>query len=340
MQRNFYVVLLLSLLSAGCGGGSSSDSDSLSGSGSKQNTETETGGEAYKCTATAASQDSFIDDFIENNTADRDWGIGRSLAFQFMAENLSVTDIAEQYNAARALDPTINEKLKMPTQSTWNNMSSAEKALYLVNSERCARGIMPLEGIAPNLLDSASIYAAELASTRVLTHGPAGSITTRMSAAGVDTGSGGNADFVSQNESLGRHQVSIDGSVYLTQYGVEARAVYDWLYDDINDGASGYGHRTHVLLKDYTENSGESTSEGLFGFAINVINFDYSAGGINYKSTESWSVMHSFDPSNSYNMAAVTQAPDLFGPESQLDCLAGSYIASQDSDGYNNSVCD
>lgn len=325
------------MLSVACGGGASNTSD-VSETSSKEDV-AEVGGEAYKCTATITSQDSFQDNFIQNNTADRNWGIGRSLKFQFMAVSLTVTDIAEQYNAARALDSTINEKLKMPSQAVWDNMFSEEKALYLVNSERCARGIIPLEGIAPNLLDSASTYSAELASTGILTHGPTGSITARMSAAGVNTGSVGNADFVSQNESLARHQVSIDGSEYLTQYGVEARAVYDWLYDDINDGGTGYGHRTHVLLKNYTENSGEPEAEGFFGFAINVINFDHTADSINYKSTESWSVMHSFDPNDSYNMATIIDAPNLFGPESQSDCLTGTYTASQDSEGYNTSTC-
>ena len=355
MNKKIFLVASLSLMLTACGG---DDDNEVVASGSEipesatpesttpESTTPESTPEVstmeYKCPATVVTDDVYSDYFIANNTADRDWGIDQSIPFQYLVESIDVAQIAREFNEARALDPTIHEKLQMPEQVIWNNMSSSEKTLYLVNSERCARGIMPFQGIVPNMVDSADAYASVLAATRILTHGEpaAEKILERMEAAAVNVSAGGNADFVFQNESLAMHQANTDGDGFLSLYEPEVKAVYTWLYDDIEDQGTGYGHRTHLLRNQYVDNSGDANVEGLFGLANQVITFEFESGGDVFKATEAWTVLHSFDPNGSFSMASITAAPSLMGPSSQTDCQRDStFTAAEDADGNNTSTC-
>ena len=343
MKKRLLTLVSVSLLLAACGG-----SDTPTPTPTPTPTAAANPGvsPSYKCPATAATDAAYNDTFIAARTADRDWGADTpaNSAFRNQVANYSVDDIANQFNAARALDPTINEKLIMPSQASWDSMSVNDKGLFLVNSERCARGILPLEGSISNMTVSAGTYAAEISSGGVLTHGdkPVEAIKARMATAGViRSGSGINSDFIEQNESLALVQAG--GSPDRpTLDEVQARAVYDWIYDDINDQGSGYGHRTHVLRNDYIENSGVSGMEGLFGLAT-TINSDRTLeqGGNTFLMVEGWTVLHSFDPNSSFNMGAISASPVIFGPRSQADCETGSTFTEKSSDdGLNMSTCE
>ena len=321
-------------------GGQTTGGETTGGEG-----ENPSGPVAYKCPSTIESDAAYVDTFVANRMADRNWGADKSNAtaegqtFRNQSFQYTVSDIAGQFNTARALDPTIKEELKMPNQSDWDAMSANDKSLYLVNSERCARGITPLEGSISNMIDSANLYAQDLSTNRVLTHGsnPVEDIKARMTAAGVNRGE--NADFIAQNESLATVGAGTSpGFTRPSLYEIEVRAVYNWIYDDINDGGSGYGHRTHVLRNKYEENSGTSNvAEGLFGMATIENDFDDASGNL---FREGWTVMHSFDPNATFDMSAVAAAPAIQGPESAADCEAGStYIESTDADGNNTSTC-
>ena len=347
MNKQIFLVVSLSLMLAACGGDDKAETvDSVAGNPGTEEPETATPTETptetpiaeYKCPATVATDELYSDSFIAANTADRDWGVDRTQRFQLLIDSISVADIVGQFNAARASDPTIHEKLQMPEQAAWDNMSSSGKTIYLINSERCARGIMPLQGIVPAMVDSADEYASVLASTRVLTHGEpaAEKIAERMTAAGVVVGTDENADFIEQNESLAMHQATTTGDDFLSLYEPEVKAVYSWLYDDIEDQGDGYAHRTHLLRNKYDDNSGDANTEGLFGLANQVITFEQGQ----VKATEAWTTMHSFDPNASFSMATVTAAPALMGPSSQADCgSASTFTASEDADGNNTSTC-
>ena len=102
---------------------------------------------AFTCPATSVTDGNYIDTFVNSGRAahsrgnkvtgvgaDRRWGVGKGKEFQFQVANFTVADIAGQFNAARAADPTIQEKLIMPSQRTWNAMSPNDKGLFLVNS--------------------------------------------------------------------------------------------------------------------------------------------------------------------------------------------------------------
>ena len=293
--------------------------------------------------------------------ADRDWGADKStttqagLEFRFQVANFTAADIAGQFNAARALDPTIKEKLIMPSQADWDLMDANDKALFLVNSERCARGIMPLSGSYSMLVDSADTYSKVMSASGNLSHTePAGSgtdkeaaIAGRMTAVGVDTASGGNADFIEQNESLAFVQASAvwpssSPGARNTLKEVEARAVYNWLYDDIQDSSTtGYGHRTHLLRNKYEDNSGNAGEEGLFGLAteINTDRSDTVEPNIQLH-TQAWVTVHTFDPNGTFNMGAITSPPVIYGPKSQADCGSGTYTESVDANGSNTSTCE
>jgi len=81
-----------------------------------------------------------------------------------------VAEIEKAFNNARAIDGTVFQYLKMPSQEDWDAMSVQQQGLYLINSERQARGIKPYEGVSPNIVTVAKNYADFTRSANLLAY--------------------------------------------------------------------------------------------------------------------------------------------------------------------------
>ena len=209
----------------------------------------------------------------------------------------SVDDIARVYNNARAHDSTITQELVMPQQEVWDTMSVQERGLYLLNNERYYRGIKPYEGISGNVSAVAQEYANLLYSTGTFGHYEDETPWDRLDR---DSAIANNRDFFSYAENLYAH-----GSSATYAENPIAQAIYAFMYNDNVATGGSYGHRNFCLATGLNDNSGESTEEGLVGFAITK--GDAYALFPNMFSTIV--VMNAFDPSASWNHDTTLKVP-------------------------------
>ena len=247
---------------------------------------------AYVCPATSTTEDAFTDTFITNSTSDINWS-------QDKFSNLTVAQLETAFNVARAADATTsNALLKMPTQTVWDGMSESEKALYLINSERCARGLVVFEGVEPAVVTSpAQTYAQYLSDnatpTSSLSHTADGRTPFERltQEAGVVVNS--NADFFSYGENLAFQAVA-SSVKYPTLYHPTAKSVYAWMYED---AGSAYGHRNFLLAKGLAENSGKVNQEGLIGLGQSTYKYENSG----FFWTRVYTVLNGFDPKDNWD---------------------------------------
>ena len=238
-----------------------------------------------QCSATATTESEFIDIFIENNQTDRDWEAD-------LQTIISVDQIAAEFNAARASDPTINKTLVMPSQAEWDAYTDSEKALYLINSERCARGIRVFEGIDTSIITApAQKYADYLKDNNAWGHLEDGRTPWQRLEEDGSVSVNTNADFFGYAENLA-YIAAGNSAVYPTVYEPVAISVYGWLYDDKNDTSSEFGHRKFLLATGLKENFGETNKEGLIGVGVSTL--QYQEGGFNW--TKVYIVLNAFDP--------------------------------------------
>ena len=179
-----------------------------------------------------------------NPASDTNWSAGTS----------SVADIQTAFNTGRAGDCASLPALSMPSQSTWNAMTDGEKALYLINSERQARGIHTLHGVETNVTSIAQGYANYLMTNDLWGHCENGCPDDRLNA---NPTIGPCQDFIPYAENI---------AAFMQSYGTVPlpieRSVYGWLYDD---SSSSWGHRYALLYYPYTDNSGPAGKEGFMG---------------------------------------------------------------------------
>ena len=74
-----------------------------------------------------------------------------------------VADIQSAFNNARNIENsqlgTSLPAMVLPNQTTWDSMTDGEKSLWLINQERIARGVTPLDDIESNVNSVAQYYA-------------------------------------------------------------------------------------------------------------------------------------------------------------------------------------
>jgi hypothetical protein len=248
---------------------------------------------AYQCPATATTESKFIDIFVENNQTDRAWEAD-------LQKIITVEQIAAEFNAARANDPTISTSLVMPLQAEWDSYSDSEKALYLINSERCARGIRVFEGIDTSIIAApAQKYADYLKENNAWGHQEDERTPWKRLEEDAGVNIGTNADFFSYAENLAYIAVGSTGE-YPSVYEPVAISVYGWLYDDKNDTSSEYGHRKFLLATGLKENFGETNKEGLIGVGVSTL--QYNDG--KYNMTKVYTVLNAFDPNANWENGA------------------------------------
>ncbi len=248
---------------------------------------------------TVATEKKFTDTFVTKETADTPWAGPKTY------ETVTVADIQAAFNKGRAADSTISGKLAMPSQAKWDKMSNSEKGLYLVNSERCARGIRPFEAVELNLVQQPTQYYADFLATIVPAKGPVKlsheadgtKVEERLKNAGVIVGT--NADSFEYGENLAYFSGSLVGK-YPKISAPIARSVYHWIYADKVNYAGPYSHRLFTLATGLIENSGKEGKEGLVSFATATHkreNPDHPG----YSQTIEFVVMNAFDPKGNWS---------------------------------------
>jgi len=214
-------------------------------------------------------------DYPPDPTGDREW--------PYSAET-TVADVQAQFNAARTNE---NSQLgisvpmmSLPSQSVWDGMSNAERALWLINRERVGRAVHALHGLEANVMSVAQYYADYLMDNNAFSHTADG--RTPWQRLEDNPAIGACHDFLSMAEDL----ACLRGGWTLP---VE-RAVYMWMYED---SGSAWGHRHAILWYPYNDNSGPAEVEGFLGIGI-------SHGTHNGWSNSDIIVMNVFDPCASW----------------------------------------
>ena len=212
-----------------------------------------------------------------------------------------VTDIAAAFNNARRgeeiqLGRAVGAygALTMPSQASWDALSGSQKALFLLNAERVARGGsfpavigLPFQDWQTNIQQVAQNYANYLVANNLFGHNYQGTPSSRID---NDPVLGSCHEFLSRAENIAGFWSS--GGPGSNRLPVE-RSVYNWIYVD---AASSWGHREAALLQDkdltnqsslygFKNNVNGPGSEGFIGIGIaesatyNPYNFGFSHWG-------------------------------------------------------------
>ncbi|GEM_PF-504202 len=182
-----------------------------------------------------------------------------------------VGDIERSFNYARMLDPTVNSYLMMPSQNEWDSLSSSEQTLFLVNSERAARGLLPLEGISSAVERVAQEYADYMTSNDApFSHTSDG--RTPQERMDSDPQLSGR---MSAGENIAAGESHVSSSV--------AYMVYGFIYKD-KDVYSGkpWGHRDNKLITTLSNDSLLSSGEGLIGVGLSVAPYSLDGRDLSY----------------------------------------------------------
>ncbi|MBI5471478.1 MAG: T9SS type A sorting domain-containing protein [Ignavibacteriae bacterium] len=239
----------------------------------------------------------------QNFYLDRTTNIAWSGAFN------SVTDIQGAFNNARTIENGENlgagqvqmPMMTMPSQAEWDGKSNSLKALWLINSERVARNLLPLQDVDLNVITVAQNYANFLLTNNAWGHEANGQTPGQR----LDA----NPAILGHHDNLG---ISENLSAFVTSGNsiplpVE-RSVYGWNYDDLS---SAWGHRHALLWTAFTNNFGDGGSEGLMGIG-RASGGPWSGFGTPWNFAEII-VFNVFDPNASYNAALPVQLSSFSG---------------------------
>lgn len=216
-------------------------------------------------------------------------------------KKLSVLEIESMFNYARSMDPTVSDPMVLPPQDVWDQYDASEKVLYLVNAERCARGIRPLEGIDPILRDKVTVpYAIFLTTHKEeflqAPHESDGRTPgDRMDEFGISLGD--TSTYYGENIVMfNTFTSSVEES--------EAKSVYAWFYQDKQED---YGHRMNLLQAGLRDDTGVSGKEGLLGASTQTI----KSSDENGVSFQTYTVMDFFDPTKNWedNVGEIESVP-------------------------------
>jgi uncharacterized protein YkwD len=208
-----------------------------------------------------------------------------------------VADIQAAFNNARGTENgqlgTALPSISMPSQSGWDGLSGGEKALWLINTERVARGLDPLYGLESNVSSVALQYAIWLLDNNKFGHyedgkSPQERMKENAVIAACNSGTFGEnlAVFVASGTS------TIDLPV--------ERSVYNWMYDD---SGSSWGHRQIILSENFNDRDGDGKGSLLgIGHADKANYFIFG---------QTWDkadmiVMDVFDPCSTFDYSSVT----------------------------------
>jgi len=236
-----------------------------------------------------------------------------------------VGDIQTAYNNGRDNENSSLPDMTLPSQAAWDAMSDNEKALWLVNNERQARGLAPLHGFESNVTGVAQAYADYLLDNDKWGHNENGTTRDRLEANSKINNC--HDDFVLWMENLAAFGKS-SGSIPLP---IE-RAIYDWMYDD---SGSSWLHRQMILYEGFIDNP-PSGKEGLMGIG-RANGKPYTIKGTKYDVAEVV-VMNAFDPCDIWNYvpapAGFNKASPNNGATNQATSVTLQWNASTGASSY------
>ncbi len=289
-----FFVLILALNSCGSSGDDKNDNSN----GSQQVKDEESSypksdqKNIYECDATKTTENRFSDTFVTYGKEDIRYEDSKNYS------SLSVKDIEDIFNYARALDPSISndKKMTLPSQRIWDEMDAGQKILYLANSERCARGIRPFEGIDTTLENEVVKPYADYISTHIDDfekdpHNADGKTPQERIESSTDLKLGTNMQSLFENIATFAVGSSID---YQIVYESEAKAVYGWMY---TDKSQNYGHRKSLLVTGLIDDSAKKDEEGII--AAYTAQSEYEQNGLYWRRT--FCVMDGVDPTSSWD---------------------------------------
>ncbi len=208
----------------------------------------------------------------------------------------SVAAVQNRFNAARTNENsqlgTEIPMLSLPSQSIWDSMNDAEKALCLINLERIDRGLAPLHGIEENVTSIAQGYAQYLMDNDVFSHTADGKTPWQRLME--------NPVINACHDSYIAENLACFGGNWMLP--VE-RAVYLWMYDD---SGSSWGHRHILLWYPYSDNGGPAGKEGFMGIGR-------ATGPFQEWPNSSIIVMDVFDPCSTWDYGSDIVVGDLNG---------------------------
>lgn len=198
---------------------------------------------------------------------------------------VTIDDISANFNAARSHDTTVTggsmDISAKYSQIEWDALSFQEKGLWLLNSERSARGIHLFNSIVPELVTISQDFSQYLSGTGGIMHNIATSdwansqrdVSCDIDGDGkvspvdriqCDTKLKDNTETFRFSENLGMTSATSEAEMNEPI----AWSIYTWIYAD---SGSNWGHR-HFCLAAMNENNGVSPDEGLLGFGLSQSN--------------------------------------------------------------------
>lgn len=193
------------------------------------------------------------------------------------------TAIQNAFNNARRQEETqksltANALGNLTLPGSWGSMSNNDKALFLINAERVARGGVNYSGVTPlglpfeaadaGITTAAQNHANYLKATSLFTHTGSGSTAPfqRVQAVYAQNTC---SEFLARSENIAIFARSGNSPNPL----IVERAVFAWIY---TDASASWGHREACLLQDkdltnnnslygFKNNYGSASSEGFIG---------------------------------------------------------------------------
>jgi uncharacterized protein YkwD len=221
----------------------------------------------------------------------------------------TVAVVQSQFNLARGKENaqlnTLVQPLTMPTQAQWDAKDEGQKALWLINQERTARGLLPLDNVESNVTQVAQAWAEWLLANNAWGHEADGRDPKQR----LDA----NANIAACHDFLGvAENLSVSMSDYPTPNKIAVeQAIYSWMYEDAEHS---WLHRHAILWTPYTDNSGTTGKEGFIGLghARGAYTFPTDPKQIRWSNTD-MIVLNLFDPCATWTYAAppsVATPPD------------------------------
>lgn len=215
-----------------------------------------------------------------------------------------IAAFAHAHEQENALLGTSLEPLNFPSEEEWIAMSDGEKALWLINEERIARGLIPLEGLEENVTAVAQSYAEWLLLNNLFAHDADG--RTPWERLEANPRIGACYDLLPVAENL--YYAATAAPTFLPV--VVERAIYVMLYAD---AGWQWGHRHAMLWSPYTENVGAPDREGFLGVGHAQGGFISPLDGQFYQSTDIL-VFNFFDPCETWDSGDGRATPTATVP--------------------------
>lgn len=218
------------------------------------------------------------------------------------AGTTGLDDVIAAFNNARAAEnKSMLPLLRSPGQAAWDAMSTRERALWLINQERSARGLAPFHGLEDNANQVAQAFAQWLLDNDKSWHTDDGKTPWVRLHANPAIGACHDTLNIAENLAF-RGTTSADGVPLPLE-----QAVYDWLYAD---AGSEWGHRHALLWTPLTENSGPGDREGFIGIGhVRGGHTIQTKRGPAYMPYTDVMVLNIFDPCSSWSYAAPPALP-------------------------------